>query len=49
MKIVVSSSSTCMAGVTYLTLDGDLFALEVVHVPQQHLFPVAAITDEAQI
>ncbi len=39
-----------MAGVTYLTLDGDLFALEVVHVPQQqHLFPVAAITDEAQI
>lgn len=32
-----------------LTLDGDLFALEVVHVAQEHFFPVAAVADEAQV
>lgn len=32
-----------------LTLDGDLFALEVVHVAQQDFLPVAAVADEPQV
>lgn len=32
-----------------VTFDGDLLALEVVHVTQQHLFPVATVADEAQV
>ena len=31
------------------TLDGDLLALEVVHITQEHFLPVAAVADEAQI
>lgn len=32
-----------------VTFDGDLFALEVVHVSQQDFLPVAAVTDEPQV
>lgn len=32
-----------------LTFDGDLFALEVIQVAQQHLLPVTPVADEAQV
>jgi len=32
-----------------LTFDGDLFALKVVQVAQQHLLPVTPVADEAQV
>lgn len=32
-----------------LTFDGDLLALKVVEVAQQHLLPVTAIADKAQV
>ncbi len=32
-----------------LTFDGDLLALKVVQVAQQHLLPVTAVADKAQV
>lgn len=32
-----------------LTFDGDLFALEIVHVAQQYFLPVAAVANETQV
>lgn len=32
-----------------LTFDGDLLALKVVQVTQQHLLPVTPVADEAQV
>lgn len=32
-----------------LTFDGDLLALEVVHVSEQHFLPVAPVADEAEV
>lgn len=32
-----------------LTFDGDLLALKVVQVSQQHLLPVTPVADEAQV
>lgn len=34
-----------LTGCFFLTFDGDLFALKVVHVAQQHLFPVTSVAD----
>ena len=39
----------CLTSVFSLTFDGDLFALEVVHVSEQHFLPVTTVTDEAQV
>lgn len=32
-----------------LTFDGDLLALKVIQVAQQHLLPVTPVADEAQV
>lgn len=33
----------------FLTFNGDLFALEIMQVAQQHFFPVAPVANETQI
>lgn len=45
-RLVLSFSSNA---VSPLTFDGDLLALKVVQVAQQHLLPVASVADEPQV
>lgn len=49
MSFFLTPNFLTVVRVTLSTFNGDFFALEVVQVAQKHFFPVAPVTDEAEI